>query len=153
MSEENITKIYLDGKEIILIGTAHVSRHSAEQVKEVIDQEQPDSVCIELDEQRYQSVMEGSNWQEMDIFKVVKERNWQKTDIIKNIKYRKATIILINLAISFFKNRLTKQDGIKPGVELLQRNKSAKEIHADLLLADRYIPTTFTRIWRKIGFK
>src|SRR5690625_662258 len=139
MSEENITKIYLDGKEIILIGTAHVSRHSAEQVKEVIDQEQPDSVCIELDEQRYQSVMEGSNWQEMDIFKVVKER--------------KATLLLMNLAISSFQNRLAKQFGIKPGAEMIQGIESAKELNADLVLADRNIQTTFSRIWGKIGFK
>lgn len=139
MSEENITKIYLDGKEIILIGTAHVSRHSAEQVKEVIDKEQPDSVCIELDEQRYQSVMEGSNWQEMDIFKVVKER--------------KATLLLMNLAISSFQNRLAKQFGIKPGAEMIQGIESAKELNADLVLADRNIQTTFSRIWGKIGFK
>jgi len=139
MSEENITKIYLDGKEIILIGTAHVSRHSAEQVKEVIDQEQPDSVCIELDEQRYQSVMEGNNWQEMDIFKVVKER--------------KATLLLMNLAISSFQNRLAKQFGIKPGAEMIQGIESAKELNANLVLADRNIQTTFSRIWGKIGFK
>jgi len=139
MSEENITKIYLDGKEIILIGTAHVSRHSAEQVKEVIDQEQPDSVCIELDEQRYQSVMEGNQWQEMDIFKVVKER--------------KATLLLMNLAISSFQNRLAKQFGIKPGAEMIQGIESAKELNANLVLADRNIQTTFSRIWGKIGFK
>ena len=60
MPEENITRIHLDGKELILIGTAHVSRQSAEQVKEVIERERPDSVCIELDEQRFQSVMESN---------------------------------------------------------------------------------------------
>src|SRR5699024_6461859 len=108
-----------------LIGTAHVSRHSAEQVKEVIDQEQPDSVCIELDEQRYQSVMEGNQWQEMDIFKVVKER--------------KATLLLMNLAISSFQNRLAKQFGIKPGAEMIQGIESAKELNANLVLEDRNI--------------
>src|SRR5690625_3955159 len=100
---------------------------------------QPDSVCIELDEQRYQSVMEGSNWQEMDIFKVVKER--------------KATLLLMNLAISSFQNRLAKQFGIKPGAEMIQGIESAKELNADLVLADRNIQTTFSRIWGKIGFK
>ena len=43
---ENITKIQLDGKEFILIGTAHVSKQSAEQVKAVIESEKPDSVCV-----------------------------------------------------------------------------------------------------------
>lgn len=48
MSEENITRIELDGKEIILIGTAHVSKQSALQVKEVIEAEQPDSVLCRV---------------------------------------------------------------------------------------------------------
>lgn len=139
MSEENITRIYLNEKEIILIGTAHVSRHSAEQVKEVIDFEKPDSVCIELDEQRYQSVMAGNQWQEMDIFKVIKEK--------------KATLLLMNLAISSFQNRLAKQFGIKPGAEMIQGIESAKDTQAKLVLADRNIQTTFSRIWGKIGFK
>ena len=64
MSEEtaNITRLNVEGKEIILIGTAHVSKQSAEQVKEVIELERPDSVCIELDEQRYQSIIDGDKW-------------------------------------------------------------------------------------------
>src|SRR3954452_10537082 len=94
-NENNITRIHLDGKEFILIGTAHVSRQSAEQVKEVIEKERPDSVCIELDEQRFQSIMDGNKWRETDIFRVIKEK--------------KATLLLMNLAISSFQNRLAKQ--------------------------------------------
>ena len=73
MSEEtaNITRLNVEGKEIILIGTAHVSKQSAEQVKEVIELERPDSVCIELDEQRYQSIIDGDKWKDMDIFKLI----------------------------------------------------------------------------------
>jgi len=138
MQEDNITRINLDGKELILIGTAHVSKQSAEQVKEVIDKERPDSVCIELDEQRYQSIMEGSKWKETDIFKVIKEK--------------KATLLLMNLAISSFQNRLAKQFNIKPGQEMIQGIESAKEVGADLVLADRNIQITFSRIWGNIGF-
>ncbi|TQR10321.1 TraB/GumN family protein [Psychrobacillus soli] len=138
MREENITRINLDGKEIILIGTAHVSRQSAEQVKEVIEAERPDSVCIELDDQRYQSVMEGSKWKETDIFKVIKEK--------------KATLLLMNLAISSFQNRLAKQFEIKPGQEMIQGIESAKETGAELVLADRNIQITFSRIWHNLGF-
>ncbi len=74
MTDQNITRIELDGKEYILIGTAHVSKQSAEQVKEVIQKEMPDSVCIELDKQRYESVVHDSKWQKMDIFQVIKEK-------------------------------------------------------------------------------
>jgi pheromone shutdown-related protein TraB len=137
MTEENITRIDLDGKEIILIGTAHVSKQSVEQVKEVIDRERPDSVCIELDEQRYKSIMEGNKWREMDIFKVIKEK--------------KATLLIMTLAISSFQNRLAKQFDTKPGQEMIQGIESAKEIGAELVLADRNIQITFSRIWGNVG--
>ena len=103
MSEENqnVTRIHLGGKEFILIGTSHVSKHSAEQVKQVIEFEKPDSVCIELDEQRYQSITDGDKWREMDIFKVVKEK--------------KSTVLLINLALSSFQKRMANQLGINAG--------------------------------------
>ncbi|WP_394579085.1 TraB/GumN family protein [Cytobacillus firmus] len=139
MSEENITRIHLDGKEYILIGTAHVSKHSAEQVKEIIEAEQPDSVCVELDEQRYQSITEGSKWKEMDIIQVIKEK--------------KASLLLMNLAISSFQNRMADQFGIKAGQEMIQGIESAKETGANLVLADRNIQITFARIWGNLGLK
>ena len=138
MHEENITRLHIDGREIILIGTAHVSRQSAVQVKEVIEAERPDSVCIELDAQRYQSVTDKSKWKETDIFKVIKEK--------------KSSLLLMNLAISSFQNRLADQFGIKPGQEMLQGIESAKETGAELVLADRNIQITFSRIWSNIGF-
>lgn len=138
MNEDNITRINLDGKQLILIGTAHVSRQSAEQVKEVIEAERPDSVCIELDEQRFQSVMDSNKWKETDIFKVIKEK--------------KATLLLMNLAISSFQNRLAKQFEIKPGQEMIQGIESAKETGANLVLADRNIQITFSRIWHNLGW-
>lgn len=138
MSEGNITRLHLDGKEYILIGTAHVSKHSAEQVKEVIEAEKPDSVCIELDEQRYQTIMNGSKYDDMDIFKVIKQN--------------KATLLLMNLAISSFQKRMAKQFGINAGQEMIQGIESAKEVGADLVLADRDIQTTFSRIWHNVGW-
>lgn len=138
MHEDNITRIHMDGREFILIGTAHVSKQSALQVKEVIEAERPDSVCIELDAQRYQSVTENSKWKETDIFKVIKEK--------------KSSLLLMNLAISSFQNRLADQFGIKPGQEMIQGIQSAKETGAELVLADRNIQVTFSRIWSNIGF-
>ncbi|WP_394121788.1 TraB/GumN family protein [Planococcus donghaensis] len=138
MTQDNITRIEYGDKELILIGTAHVSKLSAEQVKEVIEAEQPDSVCIELDAQRYESVTQGSKWKETDIFKVIKDK--------------KASLLLMNLAISSFQNRLADQFGIKPGQEMIQGIASAKEIGAELVLADRNIQVTFSRIWGNIGF-
>lgn len=138
ISAENITRIDLNGKEIILIGTAHISPKSAEQVKEIIEAERPDSVCIELDEQRYQSIMDRNRWKNMDIFKVIKEK--------------KALLLLINLIISSFQKRMASQFEINPGQEMIQGIESSKEIGANLVLADRNIQITFSRIWQKVGF-
>jgi len=136
---ENITRIHLDGKEYILIGTAHVSKKSAELVKEVIDTEKPDSVCVELDQQRYQSIQEGNKWREMDIFKVIKEK--------------KASLLLMNLAISSFQKRMAIELGVQAGQEMIQGIQSAKENDAKLVLADRNIQVTFSRIWGNLGLK
>jgi pheromone shutdown-related protein TraB len=139
MNEENVSRLYIDNKKIILIGTAHVSKHSAEEVKQVIDMEKPDAVCVELDEQRYQSIKDENRWKNMDIFKVIKEK--------------KATLLLMNLAISSFQKRMAKQFGISPGQEMIQGIESAEEHGAELVLADRNIQITFSRIWNNIGIK
>lgn len=139
MTEENITRLHIHEKEIILIGTAHVSKNSAEQVKQVIEAENPDAVCIELDEPRYKSITEGNKWKDMDIFKVIKEK--------------KATLLLMNLAISSFQKRMAQQFGINAGQEMIQGIESAKEIDAELVLADRNIQITFSRIWGNLGLK
>lgn len=137
MAEENVTRMDVNGKEIIIIGTAHVSQTSAREVKEVIEAEQPDTVCVELDAQRYKSISEGNKWKDMDIFQVIKDK--------------KATLLLMNLAISSFQKRIAKQFGIKPGQEMIQGIESAKAVDATLVLADRDIQITFARIWGNVG--
>ncbi|MGM0524175.1 MAG: TraB/GumN family protein, partial [Bacillota bacterium] len=134
-----VVRIEQDGKTYILIGTAHVSKTSADEVKAVIEREQPDAVCIELDEQRYQSMMDSDKWKKMDIFKVIKDK--------------KATLLLMNLAISSFQKRMAKQFNIEAGQEMMQGIKSAEDVGAELVLADRNIQITFSRIWGNVGTK
>lgn len=135
---ESVCRIAWKDKEFILLGTAHVSRQSAEQVQAVIEAEKPDAVCIELDEQRYQSMQEGEQWQETDIFKIIKEK--------------KASLLLMNLAISSFQKRMAKQFDIQAGEDMRQGMASAEDIGAELVLADRNIQVTFSRIWKSVGF-
>lgn len=125
-------------KKIILVGTAHVSRQNVEEVKEVVEKEKPDSVCIELCQSRYDSIINRDNWKKMDIIKIIKEH--------------KALFLLINLVLSSFQNKIARQLGVKPGQEMVQGVISARETGATLVLADREIQTTFLRIWRSLGF-
>lgn len=129
--------IELDNKRIILIGTAHISKQSAEEVKEVVEREKPDSVCIELCDNRYQSIVDRNKWQDMDVIKIIKEK--------------KATLLLANLMMSSYQKRMAKQFGINPGLEMIQGINSAKEYDAKLVLADRSLQITFMRLWRGMG--
>ncbi len=124
-------------KEIILIATAHVSRESAELVKQVIEEERPDSVCIELDEDRYKNIQNP--------------KSWENTDIVKVIKSKKVGFLLANLALSSYQKKMAKKLDSPVGGEMIQGIASAKETGATLVLADRNIQTTFLRIWRKLG--
>jgi len=134
---ENIIRLDYQDKEIILIGTAHVSRESAALVKQVIEEEHPDSVCVELDEDRYHNIQNP--------------KAWEDTDIIKVIKSKKVGFLLANLALSSYQKRIAKQLDAPVGGEMLQGIESAKEVGATLVLADRNIQTTFLRIWRKLN--
>lgn len=134
----SVEKIYYQDKEIVLIGTAHVSKTSVSEVKETIAREKPDSVCIELCQSRYETIMDNDRWRKMDIIKVIREN--------------KAVLLLVNLLLSSFQGKIARQFGIKPGQEMLQGIASAQETGAQLVLADRNIQATFLRIWRSLGF-
>ncbi len=138
MNYDNVETMNINGKEIILIGTAHVSKESAEQVKEIIEETKPDSVCVELDEERYDSIVNKDKWEELDIFKVIKQK--------------KALFLLVNLIIGSFQKKIAKQFGINAGQEMIQGIESAKDVDAKLVLADRNIQITFKRVWRGLGF-
>ena len=127
-----------DGKEILLVGTAHVSRESAQLVKEIIQAENPDTVCVELCQSRYQSIRQ-------------KER-WQETDIVKVIREKKSFLLLSNLMLASFQKRIAKKFDINPGEEMIQAIESADSIGAEIHLADRDIRTTLSRTWRALGF-
>ena len=135
---ETVHRIMLDDKELIIIGTAHVSKNSAEEVKAIIEEEKPDSVAIELCNSRYQSIQDKDKWKKTDIAKVVKEK--------------KSFLLLANLILSSYQKRMAKQIGIQAGQEMLQAIESAKETGAELVLADRDIQVTFARIWGNLGF-
>ncbi len=137
MGEDNVTKIEYMDKEIILIATAHVSKDSAELVKKVIEEEQPDSVCIELDEDRYQNV--------------IKPKAWEETDLIKVIKAKKVGFMIANLFLSSYQKKMALKLNTLVGGEMIQGMESAKEIGATLVLADRSIQVTFLRIWRELN--
>lgn len=134
---ENIVKLNYKDKEIYLVKTAHVSKNSINDVKECIGEVKPDSICIELDEDRYKKISDPDKWSDTDIVKVIKEK--------------KVGFLLVNLILASFQRRMAINMDSNSGAEMLEGIKQAKELNVPLVLADRPIKTTFSRIWNSLG--
>lgn len=137
LNNQMVHHLEYQGRAIILVGTAHVSRQSAELVETIIQETKPDTVCVELCESRFQSIRNRKTWQEMDIIKVIREK--------------KAFVLLANLLLASFQKRLASRFDIKPGEEMIRAMDAAEAIGAQLHLADRDIRTTLSRVWRSMG--
>ena len=136
---ENIVKIdYLD-KEIYLVKTAHVSKNSVEDVRKCVEEVNPDSICIELDQDRYNKLTDPEKWRETDIVKIIKEKQ--------------VGFLLVNVILSSFQKRMAKTMDSQSGAEMLEGINLSKERNINLVMADRPIKTTFSRIWNKLSFK
>lgn len=135
----DIHRLTLDGKEIILIGTAHVSADSVALVERVIAEEKPDSVCVELCPSRFEAMEQKDRWRDMDIVKVVREK--------------RAALLLSQLLMASFQKRLALKLKINPGEEMRRAAKKAEEIGAELVLADRDVGITLLRAWRKMKLR
>ncbi|RTZ96163.1 MAG: TraB family protein [Deltaproteobacteria bacterium] len=132
-----IHELTAEDKKIILIGTAHVSRESVALVESVIDDEKPDTVCVELCESRYQSLRSRDQW--------------LNTDIVKVIKEKKAFLLLSHLLLASFQKRIARRLDIKPGEEMIRAIEAADRVGAQIHLADRDVRVTLSRTWRAMG--
>lgn len=134
---ENIVKLSYKDKEIYLIKTAHVSKNSVEDVDECFNEINPDSICIELDKQRYESINNKEKWRDTDISKVIKEN--------------KVGLLLVNIILSSFQKRMAINLESQNGGEMLEGMALAKNNNKNLVLADRPVNTTFSRIWNSLS--
>lgn len=135
---ENVNRLSAGGKEILLVGTAHVSRESAEFVKTLIAEETPDTVCVELCPTRLSSLRDNDKWRNMDIVRVIKEK--------------KSLLLLMNLILASFQKKMAEKFQIQPGQEMRNAVEAAEKIEARVVPADRDIQTTLARVWRNMGF-
>jgi pheromone shutdown-related protein TraB len=137
-NNNNLIHLTFNEKDFVLVGTAHVSKESARLAKAVIEEERPDTVCVELCESRYQAIQQKDRWQDTDIVKVIRER--------------KTFLLLSNLLLASFQKRIAKQFDVKPGQEMITAIHTAESVGARIQLADRDIRTTLSRTWRVMGF-
>jgi pheromone shutdown-related protein TraB len=134
-----VIRVNLNGKEVLLIGTAHVSKESVELVRETIEKENPDMVAVELCAQRHHAISEKKKWDETDVSKVIKEG--------------KGYLFLTQLMLTNFQRKVGDELGVKPGSEMVKALEMAKEKNIPIALVDRDIGVTLKRALNRMGFK
>ena len=134
-----LEKLSLAGKQIILVGTAHISSESIELVKKTIEEENPDAIGVELDSQRLEQLKSGSKWQE--------------TNIEEILKTGKSHLFLVNLMLSNMQKKFGDSVGIQPGAEMLAAVSAAEERKIPVELLDRDIKITMKRALASMGLK
>ena len=126
-------------KEIILVGTVHISKDSVEEVRRVIEKENPDVVGVELCESRFDALKNAKKWEDTNILDIIKEGM--------------IFIFLINLLLSNYQKRLGDKFGVKPGSEFIEAISIAEKKNIKIALIYRNIQTTLKRAWNKMKLK
>ncbi len=122
-----------DDKEFVLVGTAHISQESKDLVTQAIQEESPDTVCVELDEGRLKSLEDPDRW--------------KKTDLKKIIREHQLGTLIANLVLGSYQKRMGLSTGVRPGAELYGAVLSARSAGIPIVLADRDIKVTLRRTW------
>ena len=136
--KEGAQKVLLKNREIILLGTAHVSAESVKTVESLIREDKPDHVCVEIDASRYASLTQKNSWENLKINEVLKQK--------------KGFLLLANLSLSSFQKRLGVDLGVNPGDDMKKAIDTAQAEGIPFSFADREIAVTLRRAWAKSGF-
>lgn len=132
---EDVTKVTLNNKQIIIVGTAHVSEKSAATVEAVIKEQSPECVALELCEPRLQAIRNPNRWEETDIFNVIKSG--------------RSYVLFAQLVLASFQKRVAQKLGIRPGEEMLRALNVIDQYNLKTALIDREVRTTLKRAWAK----
>lgn len=121
-----------DGVRFTLLGTAHVSPASADEVAREVASGAYDAVAVELDAARHAALTDPDRWAKLDLFQVLRQG--------------KMGMIAVSLALGAFQQRLADQLGIEPGAEMRAAIDGAGARGLPLLLIDRDLGVTLRRI-------
>ncbi len=111
-----------------------MSQESADLVRQVIDREEPDCVCVELDAQRFKALSEQRRLDDLDLKEVIRRKQLSP--------------LIVNIILSSYQKRLGGQLGVMPGTEMLEATRIAKELDIPIALCDRDVGVTLGRAWR-----
>jgi len=136
LAEQPIRHVQRDGVIYTLIGTAHVSRASADAVTSLAASGDFDTIAVELCQARYDALTAERKWTDLDLYRVLREG--------------KAGLVMANLALSAYQRRIAEQFGIEPGAEMRAAAVAARKYGLPLQLVDRDLATTLRRSYASV---
>ncbi len=135
---QDVHRLMINEKEYVIIGTAHISKKSVDLVRDTINEERPDCVCLELDERRYQSLVKPQNWENLDLRHIIREKQ--------------LSTLIIQIMLASFQKRLGDKTGVRPGMEMMEAAKIAEQEKINIALCDRDARITLRRAWASTPF-
>lgn len=125
-------------RNVTLVGTAHVSQRSVDEVQETILTLQPEIVCVELDETRLKALRDPHAWAQVPVLDLIREG--------------KGPQLLAQIILGSFQRRIGEETGVEPGEELLTAVDAAKQVDAEVVFADREVGITLRRAFQAMPF-
>ncbi len=136
--DEPVKTLSFGESTITILGTAHVSRASADKAQELIESREHDVICIELCQSRFNAMTDPNALAKMDLFDVIRSG--------------KASMVTASLALGSYQQRMAEQLGIEPGLEMKTSIKHAEELDLPLVVIDREVGTTLKRVYHNVPF-
>ncbi len=123
---------------IVLVGTAHVSESSVQEVRDALENYSANVVAVELDDERYQAMTEKKTYQELDIVSIIKQN--------------KVASLLAQMFLASFQQKVAKQLNQTLGQDMQVAMDFAADNKIELLRIDRSVQITLLRIWHSLKF-
>jgi len=125
--------------DVVIIGTAHVSEKSVEDVTTAIEDLKPDIVAVELCDSRYRSLTGQEETGEIQIKEL--------------LSGNKLYLLLIQLSLAYIQKKIGAEVGVKPGSDMIAAINTAHKMGARVALVDRDIGVTIQRFWSSMRFR
>lgn len=125
-------------KELIIVGTSHISKESVENVKNAIEGKSPDIVGVELDIYRYRGLVADAG----------KKKTSPGLSYIRKIGVKGFIFALVG---SLGTRKLAKYVGAKPGEDMLESVNIAKRNNIKVALIDQNIQTTLSSFSNRLS--
>lgn len=127
---------------LTIIGTAHVSEESVNEVKDAIYEQHPDIVAIELDRGRYAKIKNKMMGIEED----------DEISVTRMIKENKVGLFLVSTLLGYFQSKIGDEVNVDPGSEMIGAIEACEDLNIPIALIDREINITLQRALNKMGF-